>query len=357
MPSFQEIHAQDLRAVAECGLSFEPLRRARILITGAGGLIASVLTEALLYINQAKSLQLSVYALCRSREKAEQRFSAHLDDSAFHLLIQDVCAPLPDAYAFDYILHAASPAHPLAYSKTPVETMQANLLGTMQLLSRAKDCGCRRFLFVSSSEVYGENQQADKAMNEAYQGKLPSIGISRACYPESKRAAEVLCAAYRQEYGLDVVTVRPGYIYGATVSADNSRADAQFLRNAASGQNILMKSLGTQKRSYCYVADAVSAILYVLLKGESGEAYNIADPGCSVQIREFAQALADAAQVEVTFAPPPEEEARGYSQVANSLLCADKLLSLGWRPQYTLAQGAAQAVAALRAKEQANAKL
>lgn len=354
MPSFQEIHAQDLQTIADCGLSFEPLRHTRILITGAGGLIASVLTEALLHISQLHQLELSVFALCRNREKAEKRFSAYLNNPSFHLLIQDVCEPLPKACKFDYILHAASPAHPLAYSKTPVETMQANLLGTMHLLAHAKSCDCRRFLFVSSSEVYGENRQTDQTMSEDYQGKLLSICTARACYPESKRAAEVLCAAYRQEYGLDVTVVRPGYIYGAEVSADNSRADAQFLRNAAFGQNIVMKSLGTQKRSYCYVADAVSAILYVLLKGRSGEAYNIADPNCSIQIREFAQALADAAQVEVTFALPPEEEARGYSQVANSLLCADKLLSLGWRPQYTLERGAAQAVAALQAKEQRN---
>lgn len=355
MPSFYEIQSQDLQTIANCGLSFAPLRGKHILITGAGGLIASVLTDALLYIDKTESLGLSVYALCRNAEKAKKRFSAHLSNSNFHLIIQDVCSPLPPIYAFDYIIHAASPAHPLAYSKTPVETMQANLLGTMHLLAHAKNCGCRRFLFVSSSEIYGENQHSNEAMSEAYQGKLPSINIARACYPESKRAAEALCASYMQEYGLDVTIVRPGYIYGAAVSEDNSRADAQFLRNAAAGENIIMKSRGEQKRSYCYVADAVSAILYVLLQGVCGEAYNIANPNCQVSIREFAEALASAAQVELTFSLPPDEEARGYSKITNSLLCTDKLTALGWKPQYSLSRGALQAVAELKAKGQQDA--
>lgn len=350
MPIFSAEKIQDLQTVANANLPFEALREKRILVTGAGGLIASVFTESLLYLNTVYDLHLTVFALCRNAEKARKRFALYQSDCALQFLEQDVCAPLPADFRADYILHAASPAHPLAYAQTPVETMRANLLGTMGLLAHAKDTGCTRFLLVSSSEVYGENDKGADGMDEQFQGKLLNTMQSRACYPESKRASETLCAAYMQEYGLDVAVVRPGYIYGAQITADNSRADAQFLRNAASGQDIVMKSLGEQRRSYCYVADAASAMLFVLLCGKVGEAYNIANPHCQASIREFAEALATAASVSVTFALPPETETRGYSKVNNSLLCADKLLALGWEPQYDLKNGTAQTVKLARQK-------
>lgn len=351
MPTFSNEKMQDFKTVANAALPFESLRDKRILVTGAGGLIASVFTESLLYLNTAYDLHLTVIALVRSAEKAKKRFKAYQADSALQFLEQDVCAPLPADFYADYIVHAASPAHPIAYANTPVETMRANLLGTINLLSHAKETGCKRFLLVSSSEVYGENNENASGMDELFQGKLLNTMQPRACYPESKRASETLCAAYMQEYGLDVTVVRPGYIYGAQITADNSRADAQFLRNAANGENILMKSRGEQKRSYCYVADAASAMLFVLLCGQAGEAYNIANPKSEARICEFAEALAQAASVSVTFALPPEDEVRGYSKVNNSLLSADKLLSLGWVPQYDLQAGAVQAVALARQAE------
>ena len=349
MPTFSEEKIQDLQTIAEANLPFEALRDKRILVTGAGGLIASVFTEALLYLNTVYNLHLTVIALCRNAQKAQERFSAYKDDVALQFLEQDVCAPLPADFRADYIVHAASPAHPLAYAKTPVETMRANLMGTLGLLAHAKENGCTRFLLVSSSEVYGENT-AEGGMDEQFQGKLLNTMQPRACYPESKRASETLCAAYMQEYGLDVTVVRPGYIYGAEITENNSRADAQFLRNAVLGEYIVMKSRGEQKRSYCYVADAASAMLFVLLCGQNGEAYNIANPNCQDSIREFAEALANAASVTVTFALPPETEARGYSKVNNSLLNAEKLLALGWKPKYNLQQGTAQAVKLARQK-------
>ena len=141
---------------------------------------------------------------------------------------------------------------------------------------------------------------------------------------------------------LDVKVVRPGYIYGAQITSENSRADAQFLRNAIERKNIIMKSLGQQRRSYCYVADAVSAILLVLFKGEKVAAYNIANKESEATIAEYAKALADARKIKVIFEVPDEVEKAGYSQVKNSLLDDSKLRDLGWTPHYDLKSGVNQ---------------
>ena len=158
----------------------------------------------------------------------------------------------------------------------------------------------------------------------------------RSCYPESKRAAETLCASYVQQYGLDCVVARLCYVYGPTVVPGNTRADAQFLKKALAGEDIVLKSDGAQLRSYCYVADAVRGLLAVLLSGARGEAYNVAARGGAHTIREYAETLARLAGVRVAFDLPPEAERRGYSAVTRAVQNPAKLEGLGWSARVSL---------------------
>ncbi len=331
-------------------MNTQELYHKNILITGANGLIASVLTDRLAHLNMVDNAGIELYALVRNQEKAERRFPDYVGQSWFHIIIQDVCEPLQESLLEskneshqgsikpDYIIHAACNAHPLAFSKDPVGTMKANLLGTMQLLEYARVHGIMKFLYISSSEIYGENPIYENGFTEDSWGRIDSMN-SRACYPEGKRAAETLCASYADQYSIPINVVRPGYIYGGQITQDNSRADAQFFRRAAAGEDIIMKSTGSQIRSYCYVEDAVSAILTVLTKGIAGEAYNIANRNSNVSVKEFAQTIADCAGVDLKFEIPKDEEARGYSKVTRAVLAPDKLEQLGWSAGYSLKEG------------------
>lgn len=113
----------------------------------------------------------------------------------------------------------------------------------------------------------------------------------RASYPSAKRASETLCIAYGIEYGVDTVIVRPGHIYGPSITESDSRASAQFTRNVVAGKDIVMKSAGTQVRSYCYTLDCASAVLTVLLNGQTGNAYNISNKNSICTISDIAQFL------------------------------------------------------------------
>ena len=311
----------------------------RILITGANGLIASNIVDTLMYFNWRYDLNNQVWALCRNYEKAKKRFASYIDSSQFGIVAQDI-TQLDIADGCEYIIHAASNAHPLAYSTKPIETMETNLIGTMKVLEYACDKKVKQMVYVSTSEVYGEGHQNSKLKEEEF-GSVNTLN-PRSCYAESKRCAETLCVCYAKMNDLDVKVVRPGYIYGAQITSENSRADAQFLRNAIERKNIIMKSLGQQRRSYCYVADAVSAILLVLFKGEKVAAYNIANKESEATIAEYAKALADARKIKVIFEVPDEVEKAGYSQVKNSLLDDSKLRDLGWTPHYDLKSGVNQ---------------
>ena len=161
----------------------------------------------------------------------------------------------------------------------------------------------------------------------------------RASYPSSKRAAETLCAAYKEEHGLDFVVIRPGHIYGPSITKTDSRASAQFTRNAKAGKDIVMKSAGTQLRSYCYTLDCASAILTALINGNNGEAYNISSRELVCSIRDIAEALAKAGNVNVVFENASETEKKGFNLMDNSSLNGAKLESLGWEPLYGISEG------------------
>lgn len=313
--------------------NFEGLKDKSILITGANGLIGSYVIDYLTYLNSQKMYNIKIFAMSRSLEKMEKRFAKH--PNLFYIE-QDLNKPLFLNNTFDFIIHAASNAHPLAFSKDPVGTMKTNLLGTMNLLESIKDNQNTKFLYISTGEIYGNN--VDKAFTEKDCGAVDSK-LARSCYPESKRAAETLCMAYSQQYGIHTNVARLCYVYGPTITQDNSRADAQFLRNALDKKDIVLKSEGLQKRTYCYVADVVSALLTILTKAPSTEVYNIANKNSIVSIKEYAQTLANLAGTNLKFEIPNELEKRGYSKSADSILDAQKLSQLGWIPQYDIKSG------------------
>ena len=308
------------------------LNNKSVLITGANGLIGSSVIDYLTYLNDFYNANIKIYAMARSKSRLEQRFGTNPD---VNIVEQNLNLPLNFYEKVDCIIHAASNSHPLAFSQDPVGTMKTNLIGTMNLLELAKGVGAK-FLYLSTGEIYGNN--IDKPFLENDLG-IVDTKIARSCYPESKRAAETLCMAYHSQFGVKVNVARLCYVYGPTITDTNSRADAQFLRNVLNHENIIMKSEGRQRRTYCYSADCVSALLTIILNGVDGEVYNIANPDSIVSVKEYAQTLADISGVNLIFELPDEIEKRGYSKPADSILDSTKLHQLGWKPLYDIKDG------------------
>ena len=211
-----------------------------------------------------------------------------------------------------------------------------NIIGTNALLQLAKRRGAK-LLYISSSEVYGAKEDS-LPFSESKYGYIDVLN-PRNCYANAKRAAENLCISYGVEYGVNSDIVRPGHIYGPSSTDSDSRAAAQFMRNAVHGDDIVLKSSGTQLRSYCYTLDCASAILSVLINGESLNAYNISNKDSIVNIRNVAEKFAELGGVKLVFQAPSDAEAKGYSLMANSSLDSRKLEGLGWRAQFDLETG------------------
>ena len=137
-------------------------------------------------------------------------------------------------------------------------------------------------------------------------------------------------------------------MYGPTLQRSDTKALSQFLFNALDGKDIVLKSEGKQYFSYLHVADAVSGILTVLLKGRLGEAYNIADEKSDVTLRELAEIVARQCGQKVVFDLPAQTESAGFSPTMKARLDASKLIALGWSAEYDLALGVKETISALR---------
>jgi nucleoside-diphosphate-sugar epimerase len=314
-----------LQQAAQVSLPWERLHGKNILVAGATGLIGSTVVDVLMH---RSPLDFDVYACGRNEDRARLRFAAWWNNPHFHFLKHDITKPLEGTTDFHFIIDAASGASPQLYVSDPVGIIRANILGVDCLLERGRQHHLEKFVYVSSGEVYGEGD--GRTFTEDYSGYVDPMSM-RSCYPSSKRAAETLCVAYGQEYGLDVCVARPSHVYGPYFTESDNRVYAQFIRNVLRGEDIVMKSDGMKFRSWCYVVDCASALLYILLKGENGKAYNIADESSNRTIRDLAQMIAGIAGREVRIELPKDTAATGGTPITKAVFDTSRLQGLGWQ--------------------------
>lgn len=341
------LYQSDLAQVSDMGFPWEKLNNKTVLITGATGMIASVIIDILMRQNKEQNRNIRIYAISRKEQKARERFGTYWNDPIFTWCSHDICKPFPELGNMDFILHAASNTHPRAYASDPIGTITANVQGTYQLLDYAAGHGCERFLFFSSVEIYGENRNDADKFDEQYLGYIDCNTV-RAGYPESKRLGEALCNAFAEQKGQDFVIGRFSRVYGPTMSIEDSKAVAQMIRKAAAGENICLKSKGNQFYSYTYVVDAASAALCLLLKGESKSAVNVVDNASDIRLKDLAALLAEKAGTKVVFELPDAVEKAGYSTATKALLDGKRIGRLGWKAYTPIRQGLSRTVQILR---------
>lgn len=319
----KSIEKEDIRLVCNLDYNWSKLRNKTILISGGTGFIGSFLIDVLRYRNKEFGDNIKIVSLSRGGGKS---------DSTASYLKADINEEIDFDLPVDYILHLASNTHPEQYANDPVGTITTNVFGCYNLLKLAYKLHVKRFLLASSVEVYGQGPQMP--MDEKYFGKI-DCNNARNGYNEAKRLSEALCQSYYKQYGVESVIIRLSRVFGADKKHD-TKAMAQFFSRATSGENIVLKSLGNQRFSYCYVADAVSGILKVLLDGVTGEAYNVSADYDNKTLGDYAEYIAHLAGKEVIY---EIENNDSVSKADYALLNTDKIKKLGWHPLFTVAQG------------------
>ena len=305
-------------------------RNATFLITGATGLIGSSLIHCLL----ALQVGARIVAPVRNIEKAKQKFDTQ-ELEAIRLIECDLAKFDYESLGdMDYIIHCAAPTSSKFFVEHPVDTFSSIYDVTKSLLDFASGAKVKSFVYLSSLEVYGEIQDGSTMVTENVQGYLDPLSV-RSSYPMAKRATENLCCLYVAQYGVPVKIVRLTQTTGAGIAKDDNRVIAQFARLAANGQDIVLHTTGESARPYCYTIDSVSGILFVLLRGKSGEAYNVANEETYISAREMAEFLKKNCNPSINVKMELNEN-MGYAPVSKIRLSSAKLQKLGWKPKYNL---------------------
>lgn len=332
-----KLYLEDIDNLSKENLDFNKLKNSSILITGARGLIGSFLIDTIMHLNEKENLNCHIYAL-GSSDAGLERFKEYVNNSLFTYVIQDVNEVFNLDYQIDFIVHLASNTHPFQYATYPIATILTNVVGTKNLLDYATKSNCKRFLFASSVEIYGQGRDEKELFDENYCGYINSNTL-RAGYPESKRCGEALCQAYKEEKALDIVVARIARSYGPTIKKNDSRAISQFINKALENDDIVLKSEGLQCCSYTYVYDVVLGLLTILFEGDNGEAYNISYPESDMKLCEMAELIAKMVNKKVVFELPSDVEKKGFSKVTNARLDNSKIKSLGYIPHFNMTDG------------------
>lgn len=333
MVEMKDLFKKDLDSINRFLLPWENLNGRNILVTGATGIIGSCVVKVLMNKNEGT---FNVYASGRNTEHGKSLFSEFLNNPFFHFLKLDVTSTINIDINFDYIVDAAGGANPKLYQEHPVSVMKSNIMGVDNLLSYGVSHGLRRFVYISSGEIYGEGD--GRIFKEDYSGYVNPTNI-RSCYPSAKRASETLSVSYGKEYGLDVIIARPSHVYGPDFTESDNRVYAQFIRNVIKGEDIVLRSKGDAFRSWTYVVDCANALLTLLFEGMAGEAYNIADDNSNITIKELAELCAEIGKRKVIFDIPSDCSHGVTTPITKAVFDTQKLRDLGWRPLFSIKDG------------------
>jgi nucleoside-diphosphate-sugar epimerase len=334
------IVSEDLKRIVSAGLPWEQLFGKTVLITGANGFVPAYMLETLLYLNDTSNAGIRAIALVRNREKAMRRLGHLANRTDLTMVVGDVRDAYRGPADVDFFIHAASPASPKHFSADPVGTFEANVTGTRHMLEVARDAKSEGFLFFSSGEVYGRAADPTVPVKETDYGYLDPTNL-RSCYAEGKRAGETLCACWHAQFGVPAKIVRISHTYGPGMALDDGRVFADFVADIVAGRDIALKSDGSARRPFCYLADATVAFFTVLLLGKSGEAYNVgSDRECSIlDLAETLCRLFPERNCRVIRQERKPDDPYIVSPVTGGHFDLAKIRSLGWEPTTGIEEG------------------
>lgn len=284
---------KDMEDIYSRTVNWNILNGKNILLTGAYGMLASYIVYFLFYLKKEKNIDVKLIAVVRTKEKFYKKFRDLDTFDGCTVIESDLSQKIDINTAVDYIIHTASLASPQYYSVCPVDVLQPNTIGNYNLLQMAKEKQVKGYLLFSTGDVYGAVNVESGLIGEDTFGAMNTLDIHN-CYSESKRMAEAMCKAFQVQYNVPAKIVRIAHTYAPTMDIENDpRVFASFVKNIVNRQDIVMKSNGAGKRSFCYITDAVAGYFTVLLDGKDGEAYNVCNTSQYVSIRQLAECLAN----------------------------------------------------------------
>ena len=318
-----------------------------MLITGANGLMAMYMLFAFAYAVEHLGLHVRIVATSRNLSGLKSRYALFLDKSWFEIAEWDVAEPLSRNHDVDYIFHFAGDSSPYHIATDPVGILKANLLGTVNVCEFAVKNNADKIVFASTREVYGAHAKREM-LDETSFGVIDPLN-PRSCYPESKRVAESVMEAYHLQHGLDYAVARIAHCYGPGMRLENDgRIMADVIAGALNYGLIILRSDGRALRSFCYVTDAIVALLIIAADNTGIRAFNLANETEEIAISDLARLVADLhGECEVTIENTDIDKGL-YCAYQRVPLDCSRLEGLGWHPEVCLTDGLKRVIESFR---------
>lgn len=327
----------DIQSVVTNKAMFERFANSSILVTGATGLIGSMMIKTLVAANEQYNLGIRITGQIRNPEKAQAVLGSIFDR---------IEITLTDDVPADYIIHTVSPTTSKFFVEHPVETIRASVESTISVLEAARKNGSS-IVYLSSMEQYGVPYENNQRMTEDKIGVIDHLNI-RSSYSESKRLCECLCASYASEYDVDVKIARLAQTVGAGAPRSDNRMPIQFARAAAQGTDIVLHTEGKSISNFVYLTDAISGILTILDKGLKGQAYNVCNDRETRSVREIAELVCREVAMGSISVRVEKKDNMGYAPDVAMYLDSGKLRELGWNAEIGMAEAYRRLVEYLR---------
>lgn len=334
--SVSSILQEDLYNNAKIINELQSLNNKKIVVTGATGLIGSVLCKSVLCANRLYNCNITIYAVVRNMSKAQKIFENVRERKEFNIVKCDFMDnnnfELQDN--IDYIIHTAAVTTSKMMVEKPVDTLVTAINGTKAVLEFARKNKVSSVVYLSSMEVYGSFSD-EKYVDENTYGRIDILDV-RSSYSEGKRICENICAAYNHQYDVPVKIVRLAQTFGPGISKEDNRVYAQFVRSVIEEKDIVLHTKGLSEGNYVYVSDAINAILKVLLNGKNGDAYNIANEESHMQIKQMAELVAQKVakgKIRVVY---DLQSNNAYAKDTKMKMDTHKIKELGWKPKVSL---------------------
>jgi UDP-glucuronate decarboxylase len=340
------------RILEQHGRRLDLLRGTTILVTGASGFLCSYLVDILAAWNvDWGRAGVRIIAVDNLIAASRERLAHLADRTGIEFIAHDVTQPLHFDGSIDWLVHGASNASPIFYRRFPLETIDVNVNGTSRMLAIAREHAAKGIVFLSSSEIYGDPDPQFIPTDENYRGNVSCTG-PRACYDESKRLGETLCATHFRLYGTPVKMVRPFNVYGPGQRLDDQRIVPDLVSAALAGGPLRLLSDGRATRSFSYARDFIAGLLLILLSGENAEAFNLGNDE-EISITAAAETVAAVAgngkPLAIEYATSPDKD---YLTDNPNRRCPDlsKVRArIGWSPQVMFREGITRTIHSYRA--------
>ena len=334
-----KILEEDIREIATSQfIDWSKFENRNILITGAAGLICSLITRAFLYRNNNFNQNTKLFLLVRDAQNAKKIFG---ENSFIELIETDIeeFNKIELNEKIDYIIHGASPTKSKFFVNNPVETINTSVIGTKNVLDVALKNNIKSMVYMSSMEMYGTFYE-DINVDENKLGYINPLDV-RSSYSEGKRMCELYSYSYFKEYNVPVKMARIAQTFGPGISENETRVYKYFIDCILNNQDIILKSTGSTIINFSYTVDTVLGILFILLNGENGEAYNIVSDKTNMTILDSAKWLVETfgnSEIQVK-CEANLQKSEGLAPDNKMILDNSKLKSIGWKCFYNLKEG------------------